>query len=143
MYKILLAVDGSDPSVRATRALIESLREHDAQAQIDVVTVHRPLPNVGTAGLVLTKEMTENYYRQEFEQALGPCTRLLDEAKLPYNVHRVIGPIAESIVEKAEELGSDLIYMGTHGRGGATRLVLGSVANKVLQLTRVPVQLVK
>lgn len=143
MYKILLAVDGSEPSVRATRALIESLRAHQASPQIDVLTVHLPLPNIGTIGSVITKEMRDRYYQEECDAALEPITKLLNETGIKYQEHRAIGPVAETIVEKAKELGSNLIYMGTHGRGGATKLLLGSVANKVLQLSNVPVQLVK
>src|SRR5690606_30261773 len=63
MYKPLLAVDGSDPSVRATQALIQSLREHKASPQIDVLTVHLPLPNIGTIGSVITKEIRDRYYQ--------------------------------------------------------------------------------
>src|SRR5690606_41681743 len=120
MYRILLAVDGSDPSVRATQALIKSLREHKALPQIVVLTVHLPLPNIGTIGSVITKEIRDRYYQEECDEALAPTIKLLDEAGIKYQVHRAIGPIADTIVEKAAELGSDLIYMGTHGRGGAT-----------------------
>lgn len=143
MYKILLAVDGSEPSARATQALIKSLREHKASPQIDVLTVHLPLPNIGTMGAVITKDIRDRYYQEECDAALAPTIKLLDEAGIKYQTHRTIGPIAETIVDKAAELGSDLIYMGTHGRGGATKLIMGSVANKVLQLSTVPVQLIK
>ncbi len=46
---------------------------------------------------------------------------------------------APAILELAEEEGADLIVLGTHGRGGLRRLVLGSVADKVIRGTHRPV----
>lgn len=43
------------------------------------------------------------------------------------------------ILEATEEVGADLIVMGTHGRHGLSRLTLGSVAEKVVRLAKVPV----
>jgi universal stress protein A len=47
------------------------------------------------------------------------------------------------IVQKAEELGSDLIVMGTHGRGGVARAVLGSVADWVVRKAPCPVVVIR
>lgn len=49
------------------------------------------------------------------------------------------GPIAETIVRHAKENGYDLIVMGTHGRGGLGAAVLGSVAERVVRSSEVPV----
>jgi nucleotide-binding universal stress UspA family protein len=46
---------------------------------------------------------------------------------------------SSGIVESAKELGCDLIVMGSHGRTGIARLMLGSVANKVVAESSVPV----
>jgi nucleotide-binding universal stress UspA family protein len=50
---------------------------------------------------------------------------------------------AERIVETARRCGADLIVMGSHGRTGVARVLLGSVAGKVLMLSPVPVMIVK
>ena len=47
------------------------------------------------------------------------------------------------IIHDAEELGSDLIVLGTHGTGGLAHLVLGSVAQKVLRTSPIPVLTVR
>ncbi|MFP4633110.1 MAG: universal stress protein [Halobacteriota archaeon] len=49
------------------------------------------------------------------------------------------GDPAEEIVELAEDGGFDLVVMGTHGRGGLDRLLLGSVTDKVVRTSSVPV----
>lgn len=52
------------------------------------------------------------------------------------------GKTDEEIVKKAEEIGADAIVMGTHGRTGLTRAVIGSVADRVVRHAGVPVVLV-
>ena len=51
----------------------------------------------------------------------------------------VVGLPAESILEAQERLGADLLVMATHGRRGLKRLVLGSVAEKVVRESAIPV----
>jgi len=53
------------------------------------------------------------------------------------------GPAAPTIVEAAEAEKANLIVMSSHGRGGAGRLIFGSVAESVLHGTRTPILLVR
>jgi len=53
------------------------------------------------------------------------------------------GPAAEPIVGQAKKWGADLIVLGTHGRRGVRRLVLGSDAEQVVRSSPVPVMLVR
>ncbi|MEZ4240736.1 MAG: universal stress protein, partial [Myxococcota bacterium] len=54
-----------------------------------------------------------------------------------------VGPVVDGVLAAAEELGADLIVMGTHGRTGLARMVLGSVAEGVVHRAHVPVMLVR
>jgi nucleotide-binding universal stress UspA family protein len=54
-----------------------------------------------------------------------------------------VGEPAAEIVRLADERGVDQIVMGTHGRGAVVSLFLGSVAQRVVHLSKVPVLLVK
>lgn len=54
-----------------------------------------------------------------------------------------LGPVVKGILSAADELRADLIVIGTHGRTGLARLVLGSVAEGVAQKAHVPVMLVR
>ena len=58
------------------------------------------------------------------------------------DVQVVGGEPAQVILEHAEEINADLIVMGTHGGRSGSRTAIGSVASKVLQLSRVPIYLV-
>jgi nucleotide-binding universal stress UspA family protein len=51
----------------------------------------------------------------------------------------VFGPIARTIVERAAQIGADVIVMGTHGRGGVAHLLMGSVAERVVRTAGCPV----
>jgi nucleotide-binding universal stress UspA family protein len=53
------------------------------------------------------------------------------------------GPVAETINTLAHDLGADLIVMSTHGRSGAERWLIGSVASKVVQLSTTPMVLIR
>lgn len=143
MVKILLAVDGSESAVRATRKLVESAAAYKDPPQVEVVTVHLPVPHVGGfSGVVVTHEMVEQYYREEGQKALAPSKQLLDQAKIRYTPHILVGDIANCIVEHAQKSGCDMIYMGTRGMTAMSNMLVGSIATKVLHLAHVPVVLV-
>jgi nucleotide-binding universal stress UspA family protein len=80
------------------------------------------------------------------ESAQSYVTRAADELRkrgLAVETRVEIGTPAQTIVSVASETGAHLIAMATHGRGGVARLVLGSVATRVLQRSDVPVLLVR
>ena len=62
-----------------------------------------------------------------------------DKAAFDYTTDVVFGPIAHTIVERASQIGADLIVMGTHGRGGVAHLLMGSVAERVVRTAGCPV----
>ncbi len=53
------------------------------------------------------------------------------------------GPVAETILDYAQEIEADLIIMSTHGRSGFARWFIGSVADKIVRASRLPVLLVR
>ena len=143
MIKTLLAVDGSDSAVRATRKLVETLSWYKDAPQVELVHVRPPLPYVGgISGVVVTHEMVQRYYKEEGEKALAPSATVLDEAGVQYSVHVLVGDVAQTIVRHARESACAMIFMGTRGMTAISNLVLGSVATKVLHLAEMPVVLV-
>ena len=142
MLKILLPVDGSPSAVNATRKLIETLGWYREPPAVEVCAVHLPLPKVPNMGAFVSKEMVQKYYDEESDAMLSPSRELLDAAGVQYTPQRLVGPIAETIVEHAQASGADLIFMGTRGMSALASMALGSVATKVLHLVRIPVVLV-
>lgn len=140
--KILLAVDGSEISLRAVRSLIDHVRWFADKPAVHLLTVHPPIP-VGLATQHVGQAALERYYREEGETMLAPARQLLEAALLPHTPHIHVGEPAAIIVRLAGELGCDLICMGSHGHGVLQNAILGSVATRVLHLARVPVLLAK
>ena len=60
-----------------------------------------------------------------------------------YDARVIARPIAQTIANHARQLGCDQIIMGSQGRGALAGLLLGSVATKVIDLTQIPVTIVK
>jgi nucleotide-binding universal stress UspA family protein len=142
MSKILLAVDGSESALRATQRLVETIALYKNIPEIELVTVHLPVPRYPGMSMVISEEMVQSYYTDECEANLQGSKALLDAAGVKYQVHSLVGPIAERIVELAMHSKSDLIYMGTRGMGALPSVLLGSVVIKVLHLAKVPVVVV-
>lgn len=65
------------------------------------------------------------------------------EAGVDFTTEVRIGEVAREIAKAADEKGCDAIVMGTRGMGAIGNLVMGSVATKVIHLTKLPVTLVK
>lgn len=143
--KILVAIDGSQPSMDAAQYAIEMAKK-DA-AQIIALTVNRiPLSSYGLA----TPE-GELKSPQEKETVLESNERLanLEQIAKQNNVDlktELINSqmsIDGTIVEYAESKDVDLIIMGTRGRSGFRKLLLGSTASAVVTYSPCPVMIVK
>jgi nucleotide-binding universal stress UspA family protein len=65
------------------------------------------------------------------------------DAGIPFTAEVAIGDIAATINKRAEELGCDGIVMGTAGTSAMENLLMGSVATKLVHITKLPVTLVK
>jgi nucleotide-binding universal stress UspA family protein len=140
--KILVPVDGSPCSLRAVDHLAGHAGWFRERPEIHLLHVQPPVPIAGALAHV-GKETLRAHYEEESRPHLVEPERRLESAGVVPTLHIHVGLPAEVIVKVAGELGADLIVMGTHGRGGLAGLVLGSVANHVLQQAACPVLLVK
>ena len=141
MLKVLVPVDGSAPSKRAIRHVIELSK---AQAPMDLHLVN--VQERADAPQLMRFRKSEEITPAQLEHGasiLMAATRQLDRVGLKYETHVLIGDPAQEIAQLAKAGRFDKIIMGTHGRGGLSGLLMGSVATKVLHLTSVPVTLVK
>jgi nucleotide-binding universal stress UspA family protein len=141
--KILVPVDGSETSSRAIDHLLKKAAWHGADTEIHLLNVQHSIPYGSRVSAVIGREALEQYHREEGLAALQPARAKLDAAGLKYQFHILVGEPAEKIVQYARENGCEQIFMGTHGRGAVSKVLLGSVASKVVALSDVPVVLVK
>jgi len=141
--KILLAVDGSKFSLDAVDYLIKQVPQYRDKPQVELITVHLPVPRPLGMHLVIGKNDIDKYYSEEGESCLAEAKKRLDAAGVSYAAQILVGQIAETLNAHAEKTGCDLILIGTHGRGAPGRMLLGSVATAVTHLSKVPVLLVK
>ena len=136
--KILLPVDGSDASSRAVDHLVKQLAWYKDKVEIELLNVQPAVP-----GIFVSRDMSAKFHQEEGMKELRDAMRKLDAAAVSYRHHIGVGDPAETIAGYAKEKRCDQIMMGTRGAGSVTNLVLGSVANKVIHLSPVPVLLVK
>lgn len=139
--RILIPVDGSDRSLAAVRYGAGPLAEGTRDLEIHLLNVQPPLPSA--AATFIDSAVLRDFHRDEGAKALAGARKLLDQAGLRYVSNTIVGEPAETIAAYAEQQGCAGIVMATRGLGHAAGLLLGSVAHKVLQLSKVPVTLVK
>ncbi len=142
--RILVPVDGSAPSragleraiamARAGRARLRLLHVVDASA-----VLRGPEPAISVGDLF---EMLAEDGRKVLASAADLARKRGVKADtVLYELH--LGRVADRIVSESAKWRADLIVMGTHGRRGIGRLVMGSDAESVLRESRIPVLMVK
>lgn len=148
MYsKILLPLDGSTLAEQAIPHAVDVARTMDAAIVVLTVidTSMTALESIAIASDPATGSGLSATVGADarIAQAREDAKRQLDEAKRrladlgisDVTTEIVDGPAGETIVDRADDLGCDLVVMATHGRSGLKRAVLGSVADYVLRNT--------
>ncbi|MDO9404262.1 MAG: universal stress protein [Polaromonas sp.] len=139
--KIVFAADGSKFTKKALAFLVthEGLASQDDE--LHVLQVQAPVsPRVKS---MLGASTVAAYHREEAEKILDPIGKFLKRHKIPFKTSWVVGSPAVEIVRAAVREKAHLIVMGTHGHGLLGRAVMGSVAQRVITESDVPVLLVK
>ncbi len=147
MYKnILVAVDGSATSNLALTEAIALAKEQNAKIRLIHVTEELPLYMVMDAPYP-----PQNYrklMRETGEAILAKCAAILREGSVAFESKYVAADspsirICDLINEEASHWPADLIVLGTHGRRGFNRILLGSTAEGVIRTAVKPVLIVR
>ena len=139
MQSIVIAVDGSEHALNAVR-YATSLLAHNSRIHIHLLNVQLPFPSA--ISTFVSDEAIRSFHEDEGRKALEGAQELLEEEGIAHATNIAVGNPADCIVAYARERGCDHILMGTRGMSSFSNLLLGSVANRVLHLSEVPVILI-
>ena len=141
MYKhLLVPTDGSAVAAKAFQAAVTFAAETGARLTgyyaIEDMTMHH-------VGSHLNKELIAEFDRRAHEAAeqhVGEIGKIAKAAGVVFDwqVSRATQP-HEGIIEAANKCGADVIFMASHGHRGLTGLIVGSVTQKVLSHSTIPV----
>lgn len=140
---ILVPVDDSPISYAAVEHALSLAKL--AGAKVTILSVVAVDPFVGVDFYQVAPAVTdyfmqaESQAKQQLQEIAGSFVR--DGIEIATKIYH--GSASEGIIFVADEIGADLIIMGSHGRTGVKRLLLGSVARAVLTESHIPVLIVK
>lgn len=140
--RILVATDGSDNAMRALEYAIERVTEAGS-SEIHLLTVHPALRVYGEVQVYVSRERMRDLAEAHDRAVLLPAVERLRRSGVRFTSESLEGDPAMLIAQRADELGCSEIVLGSHGWSVVASLVMGSVATKVVHLTRLPVTLVK
>jgi nucleotide-binding universal stress UspA family protein len=149
--KILTAIDGSEPSIDAADYAVYISSKFDADLYAIHVIEDPGFVNIESFGVYDIETPTER--KALMQDRGGKAKEWFDKIKLNANAKdvkllkaEIVGTsssIESAIVDYAEKNRIDLIVVGTKGRSGFKKLLLGSVASGVVHHARCPVMIVK
>jgi len=142
--KILVPLDGSDLAERVFPYVLDIAKTRSSMVEIAFIVEHYDMPFHG--GVVVDENSLkeiEQSARKGAEHYVKKIQKRLYSRGI--NVEAVVleGKIADTLVDYAGNNGFDLIIMATHGRSGLARWVVGSVADRILHYSNVPVLLIR
>lgn len=139
--KVLIATDGSDSSARAVRVFLRLRRLFHTEPRVTLVHAVMPISTRVAIGLKLGPR--DRYYASLARTAMKEALTLLHRHRLRCEEMALVGDPGSTIAEVATKGRFDLVVMGSHGRGPAKTLVLGSVAQRLLAGCTVPALIVR
>ena len=142
--KILVAVDGSNPSFNASNYAIDLAKRYDAELIVLNIVSPVPYSQFEYANIGRMKEI-ETMEKEKAQQKLDKVKQKATEKKVSVKTDVLIKytSVVKEIVEYAEKMKIDMIVIGSRGLTGFKKLLLGSVASGVVTYSHCPVLVVK
>jgi nucleotide-binding universal stress UspA family protein len=131
--KILLATDGSEEAELAARTAIDLADATNSELHMIYVGLLPKFLDNGPRGRDYNRMAYEELKAESGEMLRKLTWRVKLEGGTVAGAHLRMGGVAEEIVDLAEELGAHLTVMGSRGRGGISRLLMGSVSDSVVR----------
>jgi nucleotide-binding universal stress UspA family protein len=139
MLKVLIPVDGSENALGAVRHVINRYIE-EKNLEVHLLHVCTRLPQEITR--FISQHDIDAYHHDEAEKTLNPARELLTQFAVPFESHVGKGDKAEVIHKTAQAMGINEIVIGTGRKNSFTRLIEGSLTNRVMELSDVPVEVI-
>ncbi|WP_458209566.1 universal stress protein [Haladaptatus sp. NG-SE-30] len=139
--RILVPTDGSEQSKKA----LEHVLTEFPDADVTIINIIDPI-DVGYTSTVGMPGYSEEWYEESkanAEALFEDAQEIADEYDVTLSTETELGRPSQTIVEFAEEHDFDQIVMGSHGRSGVSRILLGSVAETVVRRSPIPVTVVR
>jgi len=136
---ILVPYDGSRPAQQAVDYAISNWSDEE----IILLRVIEAADGSLEAGVDLLKERLKERRHEGPAELSDELVELLNDSEVDYDVETVVGKPAREIVAFAEDNDISQIVIGSHGRTGASRVLLGSVAQTVVRRAPTPVTVVR
>jgi nucleotide-binding universal stress UspA family protein len=146
MYKrILVAVDGSENAILALEEALALAK--DQHALVRMIYVADEFVVVGE-GVPFDFEKYETSIHEYGQSILNEMEAIAKKSGVPFEMDLIENTeyevrIHEKIIKAAKDWHADLLVIGTHGRRGFSRLMLGSVAEGVTRMAPIPVLLIR
>lgn len=140
MYRIMIAVDGSELALDAVRHGVALVRK-GLQAQLILAHVQEEASLYELA--TKDADMIAAASVEAGQHLMASAIALIEAAGLPFETEVGLGEAAPTLVDMAERSGSDLLLIGARGMGSLRSALLGSVSQAVVHLSPVPVTIVK
>jgi len=139
--RILVPVDLSEGSQTVVDYAVQLARTFNAS--VEVMHAWEPpqyvAPDLLVAAPGWNPQSLERTALEAARRELDLLTQKAEQPPKPFTTRLEVGEPASTVLQVAEREGFDLIVMGTHGRRGLPRLLLGSVAQKVVARAHCPV----
>lgn len=138
--KILVPIDGSDYSNRAAEYAIGVAKTQDAEVILVYVVDELVIDQFSSA---TEKSTIESQLKNDGQHTVHYVENLMKKAGVKSSSLLLKGRPFEQIVNTTKSFDIDLVVMGTYGRRGAERILIGSVAERVIEYSPCPVLVVK
>jgi nucleotide-binding universal stress UspA family protein len=142
MHKLLVAIDSSDAATRALDYALKLAGEIQG-VQLLIAYAHAPPVVYGEIAVYMSEDKARELQERHGQDILRPAIERAEAGAVSFTTEVLVGDVPSSLVKCAEGKGCDGIVMGTRGLSAIGNLVMGSVATKVIHLTKLPVTLVK
>ncbi|KGE17010.1 universal stress protein [Paenibacillus wynnii] len=139
MYnRILLAVDGSENSVRATKEAVK-IGSSSPNCKFEVISV----ADFSKAKIEILHAQGKEELELKRREKLAPIEQILKQGNISYKVKILHGEPGPTIIDYANKEKVELVIIGSRGLNSLQEMVLGSVSHKVVKRVHCPVLIVK